>query len=108
MSSELCTPEAAIEDAKKRRQRLLDLLRGLKDEERELLLAEQQRELRILRRRDVTAKTGLSRSAIYDAIRAGRFPKPVAIGPHSVGWLSHEVDTYIEQCVAARDAKAVR
>lgn len=35
---------------------------------------------RILRRPDVEARTGLSRSTIYDWMKRGEFPKPVALG----------------------------
>lgn len=39
---------------------------------------------RILRRPDVEARTGLSRSTIYDWMKRGEFPPPVALGTH--GW----------------------
>ena len=52
-------------------------------------------ELRILRFPDVVKKTGLSKSAIYQRIRACEFPKPVALGPRAVGFVAHEVDGFI-------------
>jgi len=49
----------------------------------------------ILRRKQVEARIGLSRSTIYDAVKAGTFPKPIPLGPRSVGWLAEEVDAWI-------------
>ncbi|MGB8298268.1 MAG: AlpA family transcriptional regulator [Polyangia bacterium] len=55
---------------------------------------------RILRRRQVEALIGLRRSAIYAAVRAGTFPRPIHLGPRSVGWLEHEVNGWIAERVA--------
>lgn len=41
---------------------------------------------RILRRPDVEARTGLSRSTIYLMMSRGEFPKPVRLGQRAVGW----------------------
>ena len=57
----------------------------------------------ILRRPQVEARTGLSRSTLYQYIQDGLFPRPVTLGPRAVGWLESEVTAWI----AAR-AKAVR
>ena len=50
---------------------------------------------RIIRRREVEAKTGLKRSAIYASIAEGKFPKQVSLGPGSVGWVEQEVDAWL-------------
>jgi prophage regulatory protein len=60
--------------------------------------------IRILRRRDVERRTGLSRSAIYQAMAERRFPKSIPLGPHSVGWIEDEVDGWINERIAARAA----
>jgi prophage regulatory protein len=62
--------------------------------------------MRVLRLPDVQAKAGPSRSTIYEGIANGTFPKPIRLGPKSVGWLEHEVDEWIAQRVAARDSAA--
>jgi len=54
----------------------------------------------ILRLPQVTVKVGLSRSSIYAAIAAGRFPEPISLGPRSVGWLGSEIDTWLSDRVA--------
>jgi len=62
-----------------------------------------QARLSILRRKQVQARTGLSRSTIYLYIKDGVFPKPVALGPRAVGWIESEVSDWIaERLKAAR------
>lgn len=58
-------------------------------------------ELKILRRRQVEARTGLSRSSIYAAASAGTFPKPIQLGAQSVGWLASEIDDWLRDRIAA-------
>ena len=49
----------------------------------------------ILRRKQVEARTGLSRSTIYERIKAGALPAPISIGARAVGWLESEVDAWL-------------
>lgn len=51
--------------------------------------------LRIIRLPLVIARTGLSRSTIYEHISNGNFPKQVLLGLKSVGWIEGEVDEWI-------------
>lgn len=51
---------------------------------------------------EVKHRTGLSRSTIYRQIKAGEFPAPVPLGQRAVGWLSSDVDQFIESRVASR------
>ncbi len=51
----------------------------------------------ILRLPQVLGRIGLSRSMVYEMISHGDFPKPVQLGPRSVGWLADEVDTWINK-----------
>lgn len=44
----------------------------------------------------VQSRTGLSRSTIYAYISQGKFPKPIHLGARSVGWLSADIDAWIE------------
>lgn len=50
----------------------------------------------IQRRRQVEARTGLSRSSIYQYIKEGLFPPPVSLGRRWVGWLESNVSAWIE------------
>lgn len=45
----------------------------------------------ILRRRQVEAQTGYSRSTVYLRIAQGLLPRPIALGPRAVGWPASEV-----------------
>jgi prophage regulatory protein len=51
-------------------------------------ISEQEIFLRLPR---VKALTGLSKSSLYDLIRAKSFPAPVQLGPRTVAWVSSEV-----------------
>jgi len=55
----------------------------------------------IIRRPKVQAKTGLSRSTIYERIGAGTFPAPVNLGVRAVGWIEAEVDAWVRERVSA-------
>ncbi|WP_240201776.1 AlpA family phage regulatory protein [Pseudomonas sp. PDNC002] len=58
---------------------------------------------------DVTAKLGISRSAVYDwmDIKSPRydstFPRPIRLGRASIGWISADIDDFITQRIAVRD-----
>ena len=49
----------------------------------------------ILRRHQVQQRTGLSRSTLYQYIKAGTFPAPVQLGPRAVGWLDSDISDWI-------------
>lgn len=51
--------------------------------------------LRLLRRTEVEARTGLSRSTIYLWMQQGRFPKPVKIGAKVVAWRQGDIDLWL-------------
>ena len=61
------------------------------------------RTLRVLRLRDVKARTGQATSTIYAAMASGKFPKPIPLGERAVGWLEAEIDSWIEDCQRKRD-----
>ena len=39
--------------------------------------------------------------------KEGKFPKRIQLGPNRVGWLDSEIDQWIEERVAERDAELV-
>ncbi len=68
------------------------------------MAAQTQSPLRIIRRKQVEARTGLSRSSIYARLRHNpkrpgdydpTFPKPISVGAKAVGWIESEVDAWI-------------
>jgi prophage regulatory protein len=54
----------------------------------------------ILDLQQVIERVKYKRSSIYDLVRAGRFPRPIALGPKRRGWIADEVDTWIRERVA--------
>jgi prophage regulatory protein len=49
----------------------------------------------IIRRPEVTQRTGLPKSSIYALMRDGHFPEPVKLSPRAVGWYEDLVDEWI-------------
>ncbi len=65
--------------------------------------------MRLLRIPEVLAKTGFSRSRLYEAVSRGDFPQPVKLGgvnARAVAFSSEEVDLWIEELLAARESEA--
>ena len=54
-------------------------------------------EHQILRLTDVITMTGLSRSTIYLRMVQGEFPNKINLGSRAVGWISSEVNEWIEE-----------
>jgi prophage regulatory protein len=57
----------------------------------------------VLRLPQVKARTGKSRSSIYDGVNEGTFPAPIPLGERAVGWLEHEIDAWLDGQTAIRD-----
>lgn len=57
--------------------------------------------LKILRRPEVEATVGLSRSSIYAKMADGTFPQSIKLSQRSVGWLEHEVAEWLKNRVTA-------
>jgi prophage regulatory protein len=67
-------------------------------------MAEQvQQALVILRRKEVEARTGLSRSTIYNRIQRGTFPGQISLGDRAVGWVEAEIEEFLAKRIAQRD-----
>jgi prophage regulatory protein len=56
---------------------------------------------RILRRPEIEARYGLKRSTLYDAVRAGSFPRPIQLGARATGWIEAEVEAWLSARIAA-------
>ncbi len=62
---------------------------------------------RIIRLPEVKARTGQSRSTIYERIRQGLFPAGISLGGRCIGWLESDIDEWIAACIEkTRDRKA--
>ena len=62
----------------------------------------------ILRLPAVKAESGASRSTIYLRIQQGLWPKPVRLGPRSVGWPASEVAAINDARIADKTDDEIR
>ena len=62
---------------------------------------------RLLRLSAVEDVTGMAKTAIYDAMERGVFPKPVPIleGGRAVGWVEEEIVDYIDARIDLRNQR---
>ena len=58
---------------------------------------------KLIKLKDVTAMTGLSRSHLYALAQQGIFPKPVKLTERSSAWVESEVQGWIESRIALRN-----
>jgi prophage regulatory protein len=59
---------------------------------------------KVLRLAELQKRVPRSRSRIYEDMARGEFPRPVKLGPRSVGWLEHEIEAWLAARVAEREA----
>jgi prophage regulatory protein len=68
------------------------------------MAAQTKSALTILRRKQVEARTGLSRSSIYARLRRNpkrpveydpTFPRPISLGAKAVGWIESEIEAWL-------------
>lgn len=52
---------------------------------------------RLIRLPEVMARVGLKRSAIYQRMSEGRFPKSRSLGPKCAVWVEAEIDAWIRR-----------
>jgi prophage regulatory protein len=65
--------------------------------------------MQIIRLPEVKTETGYrSHASIYNAIKAGTFTKPVAIGQRSVGWPAEEVRVINMARIAGKTESDIR
>lgn len=62
----------------------------------------------ILRRQQVQAATGYSRSTLYARISRGLFPRPVNLGARARGWPTGEVATVTSACIAGMAEEQIK
>lgn len=57
----------------------------------------------MLRLKEVTKRTGLSKNTIYDRIRKREFPAQIDLGGNCVAWSEDEIDGWIRAKMDARN-----
>jgi len=55
---------------------------------------------RLIRRKEVQAKTGLGASSIYALMADGLFPQCINLSERRVAWIESEVDEWGSKCIA--------
>lgn len=63
-------------------------------------------QMRIIRLKEVLAKTSLGKTYIYKLIKIKKFPESIALGERTVGWLESEIDSWIQSRILQRDKKS--
>ena len=56
---------------------------------------------RLIRLPAVQERVGMGRTAVYELIKAGKFPRPVKVGAASA-WIDIEITRWIERLAASR------
>lgn len=64
-------------------------------------------EITLIRKPHVLRRVGFGNTELYRRVAAGKFPKPVRIGARAVAWNSAEVEKWISDRLAERDAEGV-
>lgn len=63
--------------------------------------------LEALRLTRVCEKSGLSGATVWNLVKAGKFPAPFKLtGRRAVAWSSEEVDRWLRDRIAERDAES--
>lgn len=60
----------------------------------------------ILRLPDVEARCAVNRRTLYYWIERGLFPRPINLGPRTVGWLDRDIEAWINEKAQASRATA--
>lgn len=61
---------------------------------------------RVLRLPAVMAITGLSRTTLYRMVGEGRFPQQIPLGTRCVGWLTSDVNAWLQSKAEGRKVRA--
>ena len=61
---------------------------------------QQNENQRLIRRKEVQAKTGLGASSIYAMMKSGEFPQCLNLSERRVAWTESDIDAWIAERVA--------
>ena len=61
---------------------------------------------RILKVKQVAKEINVSVPQVYKLVSLGRFPKPIKLGERGSGWLTSEIDAWLQSRVDLRDEEA--
>jgi len=58
---------------------------------------------KVLKVKEVASEINVSVPQVYKLVSLGRFPKPIKLGERGSGWLTTEIDAWLQSRVDARD-----
>ena len=61
-------------------------------------------EFRLMNAREVCRLAAVSHATLYRLVKAGKFPKPLRVGPQVSRWRSDEIAAHVERLSADRAA----
>ena len=62
--------------------------------------------MKLLRKAVAADRVGYHPEHLMRLVRAGKFPKPVLLGPRTVAFVEDEVNAWLQERIAERDAGA--
>tara|TARA_B110000438_G_C15346673_1_gene450296 strand:- start:31 stop:237 length:207 start_codon:yes stop_codon:yes gene_type:complete len=62
---------------------------------------------KVLKVKEVAEEINVSVPQVYKLVSLGRFPKPIKLGERGSGWLTSEIDDWLQSRVDARDEEAI-
>ena len=62
--------------------------------------------MRVIKLKEVLAKTSLGKTTLYALLKQSQFPKPISLGQRAVGWIESDIDSWILEKIRARDQQA--
>ena len=62
---------------------------------------------KVLKAKQVAEEINVSVPQVYKLVGLGRFPKPIKLGERGSGWLTSEIDDWLQSRVDARDEEAI-
>ena len=57
-----------------------------------------------LRLPELIERIGYRRTAIYEKIEEGSFPRPVQLGPRAIAWVEEEIQEWMNERISERDS----
>ena len=54
---------------------------------------------RLIRLPEVMDRVGLRRTAVYERVKEGEFPKPRSLGPRCSVWVESEIDEWVNRII---------
>lgn len=64
--------------------------------------------IRVIKLKEVKAKTALSKTTIYKYMKLNKFPKNIVLGERAVAWVESEINNWIQSKIEAQNETVYR